>query len=53
MAEIREQRAAAKEPDPAIETEWKSLHRLSVQLNGAVLLAGLVLVFLVVFSRVV
>jgi len=53
MAEIREQRAAAKEPDPALEAEWKSLHRLSVQLNGAVLLAGLVLVFLVVFARVV
>jgi len=53
MAEIREQRAAAKEPDPAIEDEWKSLHRLSVQLNVAVLLCGFVLVFLVVFSRVV
>jgi len=53
MAEIREQRVAAKEPDPAVEEEWKSLHRLSVQLNGAVLLAGLVLVFLVVFARVV
>lgn len=53
MAQIREQRAAAKEPDPAIEHEWKSLHRLSVQLNGAVLVCGFVLVFLVVFSRVV
>ncbi|MEI6085494.1 MAG: DUF4149 domain-containing protein [Verrucomicrobiota bacterium] len=53
MAEIREQRTAAKEPDPAIEAEWKSLHSLSVRLNVAVLLCGFVLVFLVVFSRVV
>jgi uncharacterized membrane protein len=53
MAEIREQRAAVAEPDPALDEEWKSLHRLSVQLNGAVLLCGLVLVFLIVFSRVV
>jgi hypothetical protein len=57
MAEIREQRAAAladgKEPAEEIEQEWKSLHRLSVQLNGAVLVAGLVLLFLMVFSRVV
>lgn len=57
MAEIREQRAAAmtagKEPPAEVEAEWKSLHRLSVQLNGAVLLAGLALVFLVVFARVV
>jgi hypothetical protein len=51
MAEIREQRAV--ESNPEVEAEWKSLHRLSVQLNGAVLLAGLVLVFLVVFARVV
>src|SRR2546426_11948434 len=57
MAEIRGQRAealnAGKEPDGAVEEEWRALHRLSVQLNGAVLLAGLVLVFLVVFARVV
>ena len=57
MATIREQRAAAltagQEPDPAIEHEWQSLHRLSVQINVAVLFCGLVLVFLVVFSRVV
>jgi uncharacterized membrane protein len=53
MAEIREQRAAASEPDPKLEAEWKTLHRLSVQLNVAVLVAGLALIFLVVFSRVV
>jgi len=53
MAEIREQRAAAKVPDPAVEEEWKSLHRLSVQMNVAALLCGLVLIFLVVFARVV
>jgi hypothetical protein len=57
MAEIREQRAAAltagKEPEAAVEDEWKSLHWLSMLLNSAVLLAGLTLVFLVVFARVV
>ena len=57
MAEIREQRAAAladgKEPPAEVEEEWKSLHRMSVQVNVAVLLAGFVLVFMVVFSRVV
>jgi len=57
MAEIREQRAAAlsagKEPEPSTEEEWKSLHRLSVQMNVVGLLCGLVLVFLVVFARVV
>lgn len=53
MAEIREQRAAAVEPNPKLDEEWKSLHRLSVLLNVAVLIAGLGLVFLVVFARVV
>ena len=57
MAEIREQRAAAlsagKEPEPAIDEEWKSLHRLSVQMNVAGLLGGLALVFLLVYARVV
>ncbi|MCG3150224.1 MAG: hypothetical protein PCFJNLEI_03705 [Verrucomicrobiae bacterium] len=53
MAEIREQRAAAATPDPDLDAEWKSMHRLSVQLNAVVLLCGFVLVFLVVFSRVV
>jgi hypothetical protein len=57
MTEIRERRAAAlaagTEPDPAVEQEWKSLHRLSVQLNAAVLLAGFALVFLLIFARVV
>jgi uncharacterized membrane protein len=52
MAELREQRAA--EPtDSTLEKEWKTLHRLSVQLNVAVLLALFALVFLVVYSRVV
>ena len=39
-------------PDLDAEAEWKTLHRLSVQLNVAVLLCGLTLLFLVVFSRV-
>jgi hypothetical protein len=57
MAEIREQRAealdAGKEPSAEVEAEWKSMHRRSMQLNGAVLFGGLVLLFLVVFARVV
>jgi len=52
MAVLRDQRAA--EPsDTALEHEWKTLHRLSVQLNVAVLLALFALVFLVVYARVV
>jgi hypothetical protein len=57
MNDLRDQRAAVvasgREPEPAQEDEWKSLHRLSVQLNGAVLLCGFALVFLVVYARVV
>jgi uncharacterized membrane protein len=57
MNELRDQRAAVvasgKEPEAALEDEWKSLHALSVQLNGAVLLCGLVLIFLMVYARVV
>ena len=52
MAELRERRAADPS-DAALEQEWKSLHRLSVQLNVAVLLVLFALVFLVVYSRVV
>jgi hypothetical protein len=56
MTEVREQRAAAlaenRPPDPELEHEWKAMHRLSVQLNGAVLLCGLALLFLVVYARV-
>ena len=39
-------------PPPEAAAEWKALHRLSVQLNGAVLVCGLALLFLVVFARV-
>jgi len=53
MAELREQRASATQPDEALESEWKTLHRLSVQLNVAVLLVLSALVFLLVYSRVV
>ncbi len=41
--------ATGQQPDPELEKEWKSLHRLSVQLNAAVLLCGVVLLFLVVY----
>jgi len=57
MNTLRERRVAVEstggQPDEGLEQEWKALHRLSVQLNGAVLLCGLVLVFLVVYARVV
>jgi uncharacterized membrane protein len=57
MTELREQRAAravtADEPDANLDAEWKSFHGLSVRLNLAVLLCGLALLFLVVYSRVV
>ena len=57
MNNLRERRAAivesGKQPEPALEDEWKSLHRLSVQLNLAVLLCGFALLFLLVFARVV
>jgi hypothetical protein len=39
-------------PDPRWEQEWKELHRASVQLNVAVLIAAVSLAFLLVFSRV-
>jgi len=57
MNALRERRAAAessgKPLDEELETEWKALHRLSVRMNGVVLVCGLVLVFLIVYSRVV
>lgn len=57
MNVLREKRAAivesGRQPEPALESEWKSLHRLSVQINCAVLLCGLALLFLVVYARVV
>ncbi len=57
MNELRDRRAAVaasgQETDSALEQEWTALHRLSVRMNAAVLLCALVLVFLVVYARVV
>ena len=57
MVEIREQVAAAKmagqELAPELEADWKAMHRLSVQVNGVVLLCGLVLLFAFVYAKVV
>lgn len=57
MNDLRERRAtivdSGQQPDPALEDEWKSLHKLSVQLNLAVLLCGFALIFLLVYARVV
>lgn len=55
MARVREKRvvaAAGSQEALALEREWKTLHRLSVQVNGAVLLSGLVVLALLVWSRV-
>ena len=53
MNEVRDRvaavRAAGREPEPPLDAEWKSMHSLSVGINGAVLLCGLVLLFLVVY----
>ncbi len=43
---------SGKLPDPRHEIEWKQLHRMSVQLNIAVLGVTLTLWFLVVFAKV-
>jgi uncharacterized membrane protein len=55
MTELREQvagyRAEQKELPETLDTEWKSLHRMSVMLNGLVLVCGLVLLALVVWGR--
>jgi len=57
MNHLRDQRAAidssGKPADEELEREWKALHQLSVRMNGVVLLGGLVLVFLIVYARVV
>jgi hypothetical protein len=56
MAQVREQRAVAapgSQELAALEADWKSLHRLSVQVNGAVLLAGLALLFVLVYAKAV
>jgi Domain of unknown function (DUF4149) len=57
MNALRDRRAAVEasgaQPDAEVEQEWKALHRLSVQMNVAVLLCALALVFLVVYARVV
>ncbi|NQU09983.1 DUF4149 domain-containing protein [bacterium] len=51
--EIATARTAGQQTDPEADADWKSLHRLSVQANVAVLLGGLVLLFLLVYARVV
>lgn len=57
MNDLRDRRAVVAssggEPAAVLEQEWKALHRLSVRMNVAVLLSALVLVFLVVYARVV
>jgi uncharacterized membrane protein len=57
MNDLRDRRAAVESsgspPHEELDREWKALHRLSVQMNGVVLLCGLVLVFLMVYARVV
>jgi hypothetical protein len=56
LNELRERKTpiigSGKLPEPHWEQQWKELHRMSVQLNFAVLAAALALLFLVVFARV-
>lgn len=54
MARVREQRAVAAPGSrelAAAEAEWRQLHGLSVKVNGAVLLGGLVLLGVAVYSK--
>jgi uncharacterized membrane protein len=55
MNELRDEiyaaRAQDKPAEPAIEREWKALHRMSVLVNLAVLLCAAALVWIVVFAR--
>jgi len=57
MNDLRDRRIviieSGQQPEPELEKDWKAIHRLSVQLNMAVLLCGLALLFLVVYARVV
>ncbi|MBM3858275.1 MAG: DUF4149 domain-containing protein [Verrucomicrobia bacterium] len=57
LNELRERKTpvigSGKMPEPHWEQQWKELHRMSVQLNFAVLGSVLALLFLVVFARVV
>lgn len=55
MARVREQRVVAatgSQEALVLEREWKTLHRLSVQVNGAVLVSGLVVLGVLVWSRI-
>lgn len=56
MNEVRDRvatvRAAGREPEPSLDAEWKAMHGLTVRINGAVLLCGLALLFLVVYRAV-
>jgi hypothetical protein len=51
--QVAEARAAGRELGPELEAEWKAMHGLSVKVNGAVLLCGLVLLYLLVYSKAV
>ncbi len=57
MVEIREKVAAAqaagRELGPELEADWKTMHQLSVRVNGAVLLCLLVLLFVLVYDRMI
>jgi hypothetical protein len=60
MADLRDKRAAAMAakretgaaPDPELDRQWKAMHRLSVQINLAVLLCLLALLYVVVHRLV-
>ena len=50
---VAESKAAGRALGAELEADWKGLHRLSVQVNGAVLLCDLVLLYVLVYSKVV
>ncbi|MCX7915807.1 MAG: DUF4149 domain-containing protein [Verrucomicrobiae bacterium] len=55
MARVRQERvvaAAGSQEALVLEREWKALHRLSVQVNAAVLLSGLVVLGVLVWARI-
>src|SRR5258706_987230 len=56
MNEVRDRvaavRASGGKPETSLDAEWKSMHGLSIAVNSAALLCGLLLLFLVAYRAV-
>jgi hypothetical protein len=50
---VAEAKAAGRALGRELEAEWKTMHGLSVKINGAVLLCALVLLYVLVYSKAV